>query len=90
MINDVKEKYQDIIHNSKLLDVSAEKSRNEIRLRWGELVEDRYTAEAKFGESSDFEIAMIVLKGNQSEIVLDFPFCHFYRLTERELSLNLY
>ncbi|MCO8200111.1 hypothetical protein [Streptococcus suis] len=90
MINDVKEKSQDIIRNSKVLDVSAEKSRNEIRLRWGELVEDRYTAEAKFGESSDFEIAMIALKGNKSEIVLDFPFCHFYRLTERELSLYLY
>lgn len=77
-------------HGSDPTDASSEKSRNEIRLRWGELLEDKYVAEAKFSENTDFEIATILLKGNKSEIVLDFPFCHFYRLTERELSACLY
>ena len=76
-------------HGSDPTDASSEKSRNEIRLRWGELLEDKYVAEAKFSENTDFEIATILLKGNKSEIVLDFPFCHFYRLTERELSACL-
>ena len=77
-------------HGLDSIDASIEKSRNEIRLRWGELLEDKYVAEAKFSENTDFEIATILLKGNKSEIVLDFPFCHFYRLTERELSACLY
>lgn len=60
-------------------------------LEWKFIIpEDEYEASAVFSENSNHEISTITLKGKKHLIKLNFPFCHFYQITDRDLfdSLN--
>ena len=55
-------------------------------LEWKFIIpEDEYEASAAFSENSHYEISMISLKGKKHLIKLNFPFCHFYQITDRDL-----
>ena len=55
-------------------------------LEWKFIIpEDEYEASAAFSENSHYEISMISLKGKKDLIKLNFPFCHFYQITDRDL-----
>ena len=47
--------------------------------------EDEYEASAAFSENSHYEISTISLEGKKHLIKLNFPFCHFYQITDRDL-----
>ena len=55
-------------------------------LEWQSIIpEDEYEASASFSENSHYEISTISLKGKKHMIKLNFPFCHFYQITDRDL-----
>ena len=55
-------------------------------LEWKFIIpEDEYEASAAFSENSHYEISTISLKGKKHMIKLNFPFCHFYQITDRDL-----
>ena len=55
-------------------------------LEWKLIIpEDEYEASASFSENSHYEISTISLKGKKHMIKLNFPFCHFYQITDSDL-----
>ena len=55
-------------------------------LEWKFIIpEDEYEASAAFSENNHYEISTISLKGKKHMIKLNFPFCHFYQITDRDL-----
>lgn len=59
-------------------------------LEWKFIIpEDEYEASAAFSENSHYEISTISLKGKKHMIKLNFPFCHFYQITDRDLFDDL-
>lgn len=55
-------------------------------LEWNFIIpEDEYEASAAFSENSHYEISTISLKGKKHLIKLNFSFCHFYQIIDRDL-----
>ena len=67
-----------------------ESEKNALSLELLSLPKDDYQASAAFSENSHYEISTISLKGKKHLIKLNFPFCHFYQIVDRDLfdSLN--
>lgn len=71
--------------SDKIAELSSER-----RLTYGNFQKDKYEAIVNFSENNAFEVATILLKGAEHTVTLKFPYSHFYRVTERQLSVFLY
>lgn len=49
------------------------------------LPKDDYLASAEFSENTSYELSTIALHGLKYQVVLKFPFCHFYQIIDRDL-----
>lgn len=49
------------------------------------LPKDDYLANAEFSENTSYELSTIALHGLKHQVVLKFPFCHFYQIIARDL-----
>jgi len=49
------------------------------------LPKDDYQASAEFSENTSYELSTIALHGLKYQVVLKFPFCHFYQIIDRDL-----
>ena len=67
-----------------------ESEKKALSLKLLSLPKDDYQASAEFSENTSYELSTIALHGLKYQVVLKFPFCHFYQIVDRDLfdSLN--
>ena len=62
-----------------------ESEKKALNLELLSLPKDDYLASAEFSENTSYELSTIALHGLKYQVVLKFPFCHFYQIIDRDL-----
>ena len=62
-----------------------ESEKKTLNLELLSLPKDDYLASAEFSENTSYELSTIALHGLKYQVVLKFPFCHFYQIIDRDL-----